>query len=422
VIWLVAFLNVLSSGGFVILINDPTTGGNGINPYTLLATCLALGAMAFTFSRVARHFELRNRAMFLIMIATLPFVSMLWAPVYLLTFRSALTFASSNFVALATALYFTPNDVVRISIKAAVISAIASLLVVFLVPAAGTHAPGHLYATTAYAGAWRGIFVDKNILGAAMSINILLVLTAKRSEFRSQAVRLLLILMSSLLLFFSRSASPILFGISSIIVTSAAFRGFAPPATRITYRIALVPLAALALFVFTNQDLFQDVLSRDMTLTGRVPFWLYIIDHLNNPLWLGLGYYSGWHYYFALDVDNIFGPAFVNAHNGYLEVYVNFGLLGISIYLLWVIQTYRSAARLTESGDANLCCLGRISIVLMTLFLLLSSTESYVINVNPISHTVLLFSAAAILNRKRAHPAPGLIEHRLRPRYLDRGQ
>jgi exopolysaccharide production protein ExoQ len=97
-----------------------------------------------------------------------------------------------------------------------------------------------------------------------------------------------------------------------------------------------------------------EAVGRNPTFTGRTDLWEILLDMHTNPL-VGTGYESFW-----------LGPrlqwvwqrfAVVNeAHNGYLEIYLNLGLIGLLLLCGFLIVSYRTICkRLTaSSGYASL--------------------------------------------------------------------
>lgn len=82
--------------------------------------------------------------------------------------------------------------------------------------------------------------------------------------------------------------------------------------------------------VFDISGTLIAALGRDPSLTTRVPMWHTLLGMVSNPL-LGSGYESFW-----LDarIPHLIWPAFGylhNAHNGYLETYLNVGLVGLAL-------------------------------------------------------------------------------------------
>jgi O-antigen ligase len=71
------------------------------------------------------------------------------------------------------------------------------------------------------------------------------------------------------------------------------------------------------------------MLGRDATLTTRVPMWEDLLAMVRDPI-LGFGYESFWLGERQLIIHQRWGIA-LSAHNGYLELYLNLGLIGLFI-------------------------------------------------------------------------------------------
>jgi len=105
--------------------------------------------------------------------------------------------------------------------------------------------------------------------------------------------------------------------------------------------VLLVSTSLFALFFDPSGNLVQTV-GRNSTLTGRVAIWRYALGLAGNPLfgagfesfWLGSRLQQMWVY--------LAGDRINQAHNGYLEVYLNLGWFGL-IFLGAVLATgYRN--------------------------------------------------------------------------------
>ena len=140
-----------------------------------------------------------------------------------------------------------------------------------------------------------------------------------------------------------------------------------------------------------------------MSLTGRVPFWEYILSHVDNPLLIGLGYGTGFEYYIykSEEVRNTFGEAFLAAHNGYLDWYLAFGLFGLCLIGSLIVQAFISASTLMRSTNPDSRLLARVAIVMLTLLLLSSITESYLTVPTVVFENSFLFVAAVILRGRK---------------------
>jgi len=105
----------------------------------------------------------------------------------------------------------------------------------------------------------------------------------------------------------------------------------------------LIPLSVcLCLFLVFGMDIKASIakaVGRDPTFTDRTLFWPYLLS-MNTDRFLGTGYESFW---LGSRLDQIwttwnFKPN--QAHNGYLEVYLNLGLIGLFLLGGFLIASY----------------------------------------------------------------------------------
>jgi exopolysaccharide production protein ExoQ len=109
----------------------------------------------------------------------------------------------------------------------------------------------------------------------------------------------------------------------------------------------------LTLFLYSVPGVFDSVVGifgRDTTLTGRTDMWNDLLKEPVNPIigtgyqsfWLGPGAERMWERYY-------FHPT--QAHNGYLETYLNGGLVGLCLLLALIISTGRHVKEEVLLGD-----------------------------------------------------------------------
>jgi O-antigen ligase len=111
-----------------------------------------------------------------------------------------------------------------------------------------------------------------------------------------------------------------------------------------TYLVAvIVSLLAAELTLGLNGKLL-DLLGKDPTMTGRTEMWPELLEFDINPV-LGAGFESFWtgNRPETLWERHSWKPN--EAHNGYLETYLNLGLIGLSILIGLVVDTYRKSCR-----------------------------------------------------------------------------
>jgi len=109
---------------------------------------------------------------------------------------------------------------------------------------------------------------------------------------------------------------------------------------------------------------------RDPTLTERTQIWDFLTNMKTDPI-LGTGYDSFWLGSRLQTVANQFG--YLNeAHDGYLEIYLNLGIVGLVLFAAFLIVSYRSA--LGRSGQ--LAPLRSLGITLWSVLLIYNVTEA----------------------------------------------
>ena len=138
------------------------------------------------------------------------------------------------------------------------------------------------------------------------------------------------------------------------------------------YLLALAVLAAAADALFGLHDLVIKELGKDPTLTGRTDVWHVLLHQDINPV-LGAGFESFW---LGERVDKInaqfIGTVFNEAHNGYLETYLNLGCLGLALTFALVAATFvKSCRALVHDFD-----FGRFRLAYLVAFLIYNWTEA----------------------------------------------
>lgn len=85
-------------------------------------------------------------------------------------------------------------------------------------------------------------------------------------------------------------------------------------------------------------------LGRNVTLTDRTYIWKVLLGMGTNP-WIGTGYESFW---LGDRLTRLWANSLTRineAHNGYLEIYLNQGLIGLFLFLMVIVVTYRNIKR-----------------------------------------------------------------------------
>jgi O-antigen ligase len=103
--------------------------------------------------------------------------------------------------------------------------------------------------------------------------------------------------------------------------------------------VAVVSFSLFALFFNPGGDLVG-TLGRNSTLTGRTDIWQRALGIVQNPL-VGSGFESFW-LGERLEWMRLLDPGLNQSHNGYIELYLNLGLVGLSLLAIIMVRGYRN--------------------------------------------------------------------------------
>jgi exopolysaccharide production protein ExoQ len=133
---------------------------------------------------------------------------------------------------------------------------------------------------------------------------------------------------------------------------------FAVRSPWVVHLMAFAILAAsfAALFLDMGSSVLQ-TMGRDPTLTGRTEIWKLVLGMAGNPL-IGTGFESFWLGKRLEKMWSIYWWHPREAHNGYLEMYLSLGWLGLLMFAVVVITGYRTVSsalrRNSEEGALRL--------------------------------------------------------------------
>jgi len=107
--------------------------------------------------------------------------------------------------------------------------------------------------------------------------------------------------------------------------------------------VAMIGFSLFALFLDSGGSLLANM-GRNPTLTGRTEIWKAVLSLAGNPL-IGTGYESFWIGERLQKLWTVDGGAFLGineAHNGYLELYLNLGWIGLALLVGLIVTGYRT--------------------------------------------------------------------------------
>lgn len=211
---------------------------------------------------------------------------------------------------------------------------------------------------------WLGLGVHKNMLGQYGAIGSVYFLWrffyVKSVKRRLSSITLVPFALSVLILFGSKSLTSIsvmIIGLLVLLSLELARRFGKMGAT--TVAIFLVALTAVALLVQNNlfdkplTSYFLQAGGKDETLTGRTYIWhLALKDLQPREVAVGSGYEAFWLGRKADAIRESLSWNFYTAHEGYLDMFLQLGLIGIGLLLAYLLSALANIAKLRKVNYA----------------------------------------------------------------------
>jgi exopolysaccharide production protein ExoQ len=200
------------------------------------------------------------------------------------------------------------------------------------------------------APSWTGVATDKNALGMislvfglAALFRFLQVRAGEESTRRKgpMIANGAIFVMALYLLWEANSATAFsCFFLAGIpMVLTYLFRFARKPAIVHPMVFAALGISFSALFLNFGSGLVED-LGRNSTLTGRTAIWSNALSLVKNPL-IGTGFESFWVGPRLTEMISLIHQNVNQAHDGYIEVYLNLGWVGVVLLGLILIAGYR---------------------------------------------------------------------------------
>jgi O-antigen ligase len=209
---------------------------------------------------------------------------------------------------------------------------------VLFAPNVSIHQPND-FGEADVVGNWRGFFAHKNGAGAGMALLIIfgIYIFRRLSAVLGSAI----VAFSALFLFFTESKSPTML-LPLVLIFSVVFVRVQNPVAKLIVLIS-VPTIIGALTIGSVQfpvlNALASKLMSDPTFTGRDAIWRFTLDYVAQRPILGFGYQAFWQTDELVSGWTWMEWAYrsVTAHNGYLDIAVTTGLVGLVLVLGWVL-------------------------------------------------------------------------------------
>jgi exopolysaccharide production protein ExoQ len=269
---------------------------------------------------------------------------------------------------------------------------------------------------------YTGVGHQKNDLGLmCLTAGIYFAWHMLRKENAGEAITpvnryvLLLAAMLAYLLYLSNSqTSLVCLVIATGILVLSRVKLIASQPSRI---VAVLAITALAYYVLDStlhvKDEILAMLGRDADLTDRAGLWELVLSLEANPI-VGAGFMSFWTGQRMETIWNALGAGINQAHNGYLEQYLNLGYVGVG-FIIAIIGSGLLSVRAHLKTDSSA---GLIRLCFISVAILYNYTEAAFYGINNMWVMLLLgcFDTRGVCVDTAAAPAAARTAATAQPR------
>jgi O-antigen ligase len=310
------------------------------------------------------------RAKLFLVLPALAFVSVAWSQNPIHTLVDAANLALTTLFAVYLYIRYPGKRLIEFLTFCAAVSLLLCVLTVVAFPSVGIDAYQQ--------DAWRGIFGQRNNCAAVCALYIVLALHDRTRTFAGQLLRATVILLSLVFIVMSGSRTGwaltvFVFALTAGMRLIAHMRSL----DRLAFLMAVaVPAALLIFFVATNFTQLLAFMDRDPTMTQRTVIWAEVVPSILKQPLHGYGYSSFWTGLSGESTHTVLATRWMEgqAQDGYLDVLLQLGLLGL-LPLLWMfLRGFLQAGKALERTNVQAAIL--FATVLLPLVLMENIGES----------------------------------------------
>jgi exopolysaccharide production protein ExoQ len=399
-VWGTALLICIAMGGYVPVLMaglneagsrfqmDSSAFSSPVSRIVILFLLLGILAVATkSFSRLCSHaFSLAPLAPY-IAVATM---SLMWSQDFDLSLRRLVSFLFTCLFGMYFAVRFTTRSQIRMMLTATSILAVASILLVAVEP---QYALDH----TQHAGAWQGVFAGKNACAMVMVVGLMSAMVYRPTSVATRFGKLVSIALFLGVIGMAQSSGAVL-QVAVLAVLIPLLLHLSRYETRTRSFICAILVMGVCVGTFFLIQFLPDILrtlNRDPTLTGRTQIWTDVMNSISKRPLLGYGYGSFWtglsgeatHIVLALKWN------IPNAHDGYLDIWLSLGVLGVAMFCIALIQALRRVWQVLMSGELR----SNLWLVMGVLLILLYNIdESVLISAPSLMWTLFVSSVCGL--------------------------
>ncbi len=338
------FLVLATGAGQSFIVNPEVSAADRSQPVTQAIfglIYLALILFQVKFRGSALSLVLTER--WLAVLCVWAILSIVWSVEPAESFRRCLALVGSTIAGLYLGLLYEPKQQLKAIAYAIGLGALGSVAVAIMVPSVAFMPTGEL----------QGVYFLKNTLGHMMSLGAFCFALLALDERRRRVVHVGMFLLCCVLLVLSKSATAAVVALLMLALLPLRKLLYLRPRRLLAAIAILVPVLAFATIWIVNsaEDLLAAV-GRSSSLSGRIPLWQHVLQQITERPILGYGFSAFWNSWQGERVSDAvnWDAAVPHAHNGFLEVWLGLGIVGLAMILCSLSRNFFLALRVARSN------------------------------------------------------------------------
>lgn len=249
----------------------------------------------------------------------------------------------------------------------------------------------------------RGIHLSRSTMIIYLNFCIFIYgyfLIYNKKSYKERYITIAMLILSVILIVFSRSSTGV---VTISLFVPLLLIGKSKRASKFAIKTAIITGIALPIIDFSSpviNSIVMSVFNKTLTFSGRRYIWDYALDKLAKHPILGNGFNSTG-YLLNGKVIPIYEREASHTHNGFLELFLQSGLIGLVLVVIILLIAFRYTFKL-EKKEANMIR------VYFIIFMVFNFMEPYIIgNVSIITLWLPAIYVITLTNKKHKEIANG---------------
>jgi exopolysaccharide production protein ExoQ len=289
-------------------------------------------------SRLPLVIAMCQRSRLLLLLPILAIASTAWSQNPRQTVQSAVVLLIITLFAFYTGSAFQPAKQIQILMLAGAVGLAASLLLIVGAPSLGTNSDS-----------WRGIFSNKQNAGSVSTLLIITVLHWRAHGIFQKLFRVGFAMAALLMLIMARSRTGWVLCFCCLCLTAvlALLQRMRVRDAFLSVVLAIPVVGGTGLLVYQNFAVLARAVGKDPTLSQRTIIWGAVWNSITQHFYLGYGYAAFWSGMEgpSLNVVLIAGWMLAQAQDGFLDLWLQLGLVGVLVWGLIICQAFVNLVR-----------------------------------------------------------------------------